>query len=115
MQICEDVPQILDSDVPGLAERPINIFLPRLFRVTSVFSFTFILFYFILFYLCMCVTISSNCSFFLQFFQSPHASLRKLSLGSVNQYIMLMPSVSISQDFILSVLWLLNIILNFGI
>ncbi|MBA0849911.1 hypothetical protein Goshw_022527, partial [Gossypium schwendimanii] len=54
-KICEDIPQVLDSDVPGLAERPINIFLPRLF-------------------------------------QSPHASLRKLSLGSVNQYIMLMPS-----------------------
>ncbi|XVE67197.1 hypothetical protein DITRI_Ditri08aG0140800 [Diplodiscus trichospermus] len=57
-KICEDIPQVLDSEVPGLAERPINIFLPRLF----------------------------------QFFQSPHASLRKLSLGSVNQYIMLMPS-----------------------
>ncbi|KAL6579994.1 hypothetical protein OROMI_008018 [Orobanche minor] len=28
----------------------------------------------------------------LELFQSPHASLRKLSLGSVNQYIMLMPS-----------------------
>ncbi|XP_039028830.1 transportin-1-like [Hibiscus syriacus] len=57
-KICEDIPQVLDSDVPGLAERPINIFLTRLF----------------------------------QFFQSPHASLRKLSLGFVNQYIMLMPS-----------------------
>lgn len=34
VQICEDVPQVLDSDVPGLAERPINIFLPRLFQVT---------------------------------------------------------------------------------
>ncbi|KAF3451340.1 hypothetical protein FNV43_RR07435 [Rhamnella rubrinervis] len=31
-KICEDIPQILDSDVPGLAERPINIFLPRLFK-----------------------------------------------------------------------------------
>ena len=39
VQICEDIPQYLDSDVPGLAERPINIFLPRLFRVTSAFSF----------------------------------------------------------------------------
>ncbi|PWA81477.1 transportin 1 [Artemisia annua] len=29
----------------------------------------------------------------LQLFQSPHASLRKLALGSVNQYIMLMPPV----------------------
>ncbi|KAL6346911.1 hypothetical protein AAG906_003028 [Vitis piasezkii] len=57
-KICEDVPQVLDSDVPGLVERPINLFLPKLF----------------------------------QFFQSPHASLRKLSLGSVNQYIMLMPA-----------------------
>ncbi|KAL5546932.1 hypothetical protein UlMin_038665, partial [Ulmus minor] len=56
--ICEDIPQILDSDVPGLSERPINILLPRLF----------------------------------QFFQSPHSSLRKLSLSSVNQYIMLMPA-----------------------
>ncbi|GFS34668.1 transportin 1 [Actinidia rufa] len=53
-KICEDIPQVLDSDMPGLTERPINVFLPRL----------------------------------LQFFQSPHASLRKLSLGSVNQYIM---------------------------
>ncbi|KAM7479471.1 hypothetical protein LguiA_027684 [Lonicera macranthoides] len=58
-KICEDIPQILDSDTPGLSERPINILLPRL----------------------------------LQLFQSPHASLRKLSLGSVNQYIMLMPAV----------------------
>ncbi|XP_043712474.1 transportin-1-like [Telopea speciosissima] len=57
-KICEDIPQELDSDVPGLAERPINVFLPRLF----------------------------------QFFQSPHASLRKLSLGSINQFIMLMPT-----------------------
>ncbi|KAJ4964946.1 hypothetical protein NE237_016795 [Protea cynaroides] len=57
-KICEDIPQELDSDVPGLAERPINVFLPRLF----------------------------------QFFHSPHASLRKLSLGSINQFIMLMPS-----------------------
>ncbi|KAK6915084.1 Importin-beta, N-terminal domain [Dillenia turbinata] len=57
-KICEDIPQVLDSDVPGLSERPINIFLPRLF----------------------------------QFFKSPHMSLRKLSLSSVNQYIMLMPT-----------------------
>ncbi|WJX15304.1 Transportin-1, variant 3 [Trifolium repens] len=73
-KICEDVPQILDSDIPGLAERPINIFLPRLFR----------------------------------FFQSPHASLRKLSLGSVNQYIMLMPSaLYISMDQYLQGLFIL--------
>ncbi|KAF4382452.1 hypothetical protein G4B88_011404 [Cannabis sativa] len=57
-KICEDIPQELDADIPGLAERPINIFLPRLFKL----------------------------------FQSPHSSLRKLSLGSVNQYIMLMPA-----------------------
>ncbi|KAG4998676.1 hypothetical protein JHK85_030115 [Glycine max] len=35
-KICEDIPQYLDSDVPGLAERPINIFLPRLFRALYV-------------------------------------------------------------------------------
>ncbi|CAN8270848.1 unnamed protein product [Cochlearia groenlandica] len=57
-KICEDIPHVLDSEVPGLAERPINIFMPRLF----------------------------------QFFQSPHASLRKLALGSVNQYIIIMPA-----------------------
>ncbi|XP_047310116.1 transportin-1-like [Impatiens glandulifera] len=58
-KICEDIPQVLDSDMPGLTERPISVFLPRM----------------------------------LQFFQSTHASLRKLSLASVNQYIMLMPQV----------------------
>ncbi|XP_010526881.1 PREDICTED: transportin-1-like [Tarenaya hassleriana] len=57
-KVCEDVPQVLDSEVPGLAERPINILLPRLFH----------------------------------FFQSPHTSLRKLALGSVNQYIIIMPA-----------------------
>uniref|UniRef100_M4D978 Transportin-1 n=1 Tax=Brassica campestris TaxID=3711 RepID=M4D978_BRACM len=58
-KICEDIPHVLDSEVPGLAETtPINIFLPRLF----------------------------------QFFQSPHASLRKLSLGCVNQYVIIMPA-----------------------
>ncbi|CAK7329453.1 unnamed protein product [Dovyalis caffra] len=56
--ICEDIPQVLDLDVPGLSDRPIKIILPRLY----------------------------------QFFQSPHTSLRKLALGSVNQYIMLMPA-----------------------
>lgn len=64
-KICEDSPQVLDSDVPGLDERPINILLPRL----------------------------------LQFFQSPHASLRKLALGCINQYIMLLPSaLLVSMD-----------------
>ncbi|XP_068659068.1 transportin-1-like [Aristolochia californica] len=57
-KICEDIPEELDSDVPGLAERPINVFLPRLF----------------------------------QFFQSPHASLRKFSLNSVNQFIVVKPA-----------------------
>ncbi|KAM7258081.1 hypothetical protein ACFE04_013822 [Oxalis oulophora] len=57
-KICEDAPQLLDEDVPGLPQHPINIFLPRL----------------------------------LQFFQSPHSTLRRLSLASVNQYIMLMPA-----------------------
>ncbi|XP_057974190.1 transportin-1 [Malania oleifera] len=73
-KICEDIPQVLDSDVPGLAERPINIFLPRLYR----------------------------------FFQSPHATLRKLSLGSVNQYIMLMPAaLYVSMDQYLQGLFVL--------
>ncbi|KAJ8490368.1 hypothetical protein OPV22_012089 [Ensete ventricosum] len=57
-KICEDIPEELDVDVPGLSERPINIFVPRL----------------------------------LQFFQSPHAILRKLSLGSINQFIVFMPT-----------------------
>lgn len=33
MQICEDIPQVLDSDVPGLSDRPIKIFLPRFYHV----------------------------------------------------------------------------------
>ncbi|KAF8750611.1 hypothetical protein HU200_012316 [Digitaria exilis] len=57
-KICEDVPEELDVDVPGLSERPINVFMPRI----------------------------------LQFFQSPHATLRKLALGCINQYIVVMPS-----------------------
>ncbi|XP_022970935.1 transportin-1-like [Cucurbita maxima] len=73
-KICEDIPQVLDLDVPGLSERPINIFLPRLF----------------------------------QFFQSPHATLRKLSLSSVNQYIMLMPTaLYVSMDQYLQGLFVL--------
>lgn len=43
-QICEDIPQVLDSDVPGLPERPIGIFLPRLYKVSlypvSIFNVT---------------------------------------------------------------------------
>ncbi|XP_057537106.1 transportin-1-like isoform X2 [Amaranthus tricolor] len=31
-KICEDVPQMLDLDVPGMTKRPINIFLPKLFE-----------------------------------------------------------------------------------
>ncbi|XP_055815499.1 transportin-1 isoform X2 [Solanum dulcamara] len=73
-KICEDVPQLLDSDISGLSERPITVFLPR----------------------------------FIQLFQSPHASLRKLSLSSVNQYIMLMPKVlHLSMDKYLQGLFLL--------
>ncbi|KAK6130104.1 hypothetical protein DH2020_036154 [Rehmannia glutinosa] len=73
-KICEDVPQLLDSDISGLPERPINAFLPR----------------------------------FLQLFQSPHTALRKLSLSSVNQYIMLMPRVlHLSMDKYLQGLFLL--------
>ncbi|KAF9600199.1 hypothetical protein IFM89_005023 [Coptis chinensis] len=74
-KICEDIPQELDVDVAGLAERPINIFLPPL----------------------------------LKFFQSPHDSLRKLSLGSVNQFIMLMPTALVlSMDQYLQGLFLLS-------
>ncbi|XP_048336150.2 transportin-1 [Ziziphus jujuba] len=73
-KICEDIPQVLDSDVAGLPERPINIFLPR----------------------------------FYKFFQSPHSSLRKLSLGSVNQFIMLMPNaLFVSMDQYLQGLFVL--------
>lgn len=31
-KICEDAPQLLDSDIPGMAERPINVFLPKFFE-----------------------------------------------------------------------------------
>ncbi|OIT30302.1 PREDICTED: transportin-1-like [Nicotiana attenuata] len=73
-KICEDVPQLLDSDISGLSERPITVFLPR----------------------------------FLLLFQSSHASLRKLSLSSVNQFIMLMPKVLyLSMDKYLQGLFLL--------
>ncbi|XP_047309136.1 transportin-1-like [Impatiens glandulifera] len=73
-KICEDVPQTLDSDMPGLNERPINVFLPRM----------------------------------LQLFQSSHATLRKLSLSSVNQYIVLMPQVlHMSMDKYLQGLFML--------
>jgi transportin-1 len=32
-QICEDVPEELDVDVPGLSERPINVFMPKILQV----------------------------------------------------------------------------------
>ncbi|XP_024399109.1 transportin-1 [Physcomitrium patens] len=57
-KIAEDLPEMLDSEVPGFADRPISIFIPRL----------------------------------LQFFTSEYAVLRKLSLGTVNQFIVLLPS-----------------------
>ncbi|GMG98868.1 hypothetical protein Nepgr_000708 [Nepenthes gracilis] len=73
-KICEDVPQVLDSDVPGMAERPINVFLPRFFKL----------------------------------FQSSQVLLRKLALGSVNQYIMLLPSfLYMSMDQYLQGLFIL--------
>eukprot|EP00249_Psilotum_nudum_P021527 c28143_g1_i2 orf=1539-4217(-) len=60
-KICEDIPEELDADVPGIPERPINVFLPRL----------------------------------LKFFSSPHVSLRKMALSSVNQFIIFMPKALI--------------------
>ncbi|GBG76318.1 hypothetical protein CBR_g22065 [Chara braunii] len=56
-KICEDMPEQLDVDVPGLPETPINAFLPRL----------------------------------LKFCTSQHANLRKLAVGTVNQFILHMP------------------------
>ncbi|KAI4374895.1 hypothetical protein MLD38_012834 [Melastoma candidum] len=74
-KICEDIPHELDSEIPGINERPIDVFLPRL----------------------------------LQFFQSPHPSLRKLSLGSMNQFIKLMPSaLYLSMDRFLQGLFALS-------
>ncbi|KAJ6821666.1 putative transportin-1 [Iris pallida] len=73
-KICEDIPEELDIDVPGLAERPISIFMPRL----------------------------------LKFFQSPHAILRKLSLGSINHFIVMMPTaLLVSMDQYLQGLFVL--------
>jgi transportin-1 len=57
-KIAEDMPEILDSEIPGYADRPIAIFIPRL----------------------------------LQFFGSEHAVLRRLALGTVNQFVVLMPT-----------------------
>jgi hypothetical protein len=36
-QICEDKPEVLDQDVVGLSERLINVFIPRLLQVFSMF------------------------------------------------------------------------------
>jgi transportin-1 len=36
-KICEDKPEALDQDVVGLSERPINVFIPRLLQVCSMF------------------------------------------------------------------------------
>jgi len=36
-QICEDKPEALDQDMVGLSERPINVFIPRLLQVFSMF------------------------------------------------------------------------------
>lgn len=73
-KICEDVPQFLDSDVSGLSERPVNVFIPR----------------------------------FLQLFHSPHATLKKLALGCVYQFVMLMPKVlHVNMDKYLQGLFLL--------
>ncbi|MCD7466206.1 Transportin-1 [Datura stramonium] len=35
-KICEDVPQLLDSDISGLSERPITVFLPRFLQLFPV-------------------------------------------------------------------------------
>nr|PNR26375.1 hypothetical protein PHYPA_030950 [Physcomitrium patens] len=62
-KIAEDLPEMLDSDVPGFADRPLAIFIPRL----------------------------------LQFFTSEHAALRRLALGTVNQFIVLFPAALFSN------------------
>ncbi|MCO5611248.1 hypothetical protein L7F22_065500 [Adiantum nelumboides] len=40
-KICEDSPKELDADVPGITERPINVFLPRLLKMFSSPHVTF--------------------------------------------------------------------------
>lgn len=77
-QICEDIPQVLDSDVPGLPERPINIFLHRLFQVLS----SFILSYISIFYLFIGTTtqLAISCSIvYLEPLSSFNISLYLLS------------------------------------
>ncbi|OAE34574.1 hypothetical protein AXG93_1487s1200 [Marchantia polymorpha subsp. ruderalis] len=71
-KICEDMPVELDSDVPGLSDRPINVFLPRLLQVLRDRIHSLL--------------------WELQFFSSQHATLRKLSLGTVNQFIVSLPT-----------------------
>lgn len=36
VQMCEDNPEQLDSQIPGLPERPINAFMPRLLLVRPI-------------------------------------------------------------------------------
>ena len=129
---------MLDSDVPGLPERPINIFLPRFFQVWlacivlfriyfSTYSYHWLNWHcniiylepsssfssFFHFYLLKLCLPTRGWVFFEQFFQSPHATLRKLSLSSVNQYIMLMPTVSIECVINFLILLILNLVLVF--
>ncbi|CAI5507013.1 unnamed protein product [Closterium sp. Naga37s-1] len=114
-QMSEDMPLQLDRDIPGLAERPITVFLPRLLQqfasphaslrkmaLGSVNQFI----------LHMprvgagrggwggywegwdSAITGWDLGFLLrllQQFASPHASLRKMALGSVNQFILHMP------------------------
>jgi len=54
MQIAEDMPEILDSEIPGLADRPIAIFIPRLLQVW-VKVFVFLLFQYVL---CLVLTLA---------------------------------------------------------
>lgn len=39
-QIAEDLPEMLDSEVPGFADRPISIFIPRLLQVRTELFYT---------------------------------------------------------------------------
>ena len=40
-QIAEDLPEMLDSEVPGFADRPIAIFIPRLLQVWMKVLYSF--------------------------------------------------------------------------
>ena len=41
VQISEELPEILDTDVAGLSDRPIAIFLPRLLKVCFILDATY--------------------------------------------------------------------------